>query len=131
VFTGVSVDEIAMIWPVLEPMLRKAIASGETTDGLLSNLQSQEAQLWVVFDEGCPIAGIVTEIATEDDGSKVCNIWAVGGSAIQEWFGYLATIEAWARAEGCSAVTVDKGRPGWKRLMQGYKVTHVSLRKDI
>lgn len=115
----------------IEPMLRPALGPGDTTMDVLKQLFSKDAQLWAVLDRGWPIAGIVTQIVTDGAGRKVCNIWAVGGSNIQGWFHNLSTIEAWAKSEGCVAVTVEQGRPGWQRMMQGYKVTSVSLEKEL
>lgn len=111
-------------------MLRPALHPGETTVDLLNDLFFKDAQLWIAFEAGKPLVAVVTQIATEH-GRKVCNIWAVGGSGLNKCFNNLSTIEAWAKSEGCAAVTVDHGRPGWQRLMDGYKVTHVSLAKEL
>lgn len=130
-FTGVPVGNIAALWLHVEPMLKPALAQGETTGEVLTAIYRQEAQLWCVFENNEAIAAIVTEIVTEDDGRKVCNIWAAGGTGINMWFDFLATIEDWAAENGCAAIGIEHARPGWKRLMKGYKVTHVSLEKEL
>ena len=131
VFTGVPVDAIRLVWLALEPMLREAIDEDETTSEMLLRLYKQDAQLWCVFEDGTPIAGIVTEIVFDANQRKICNIWATAGRDMHKWFNHLVTIEDWAAENGCAAIGIEHARPGWKRLMKGYKVTHVSLEKEL
>lgn len=130
-FTGVPVDVIASVWMTLEPMLREAIPKGESTSEMLMRLYRQDAHLWCIFEDGRPIAGVVTEILYDADHRKVCNIWATAGTDMHKWFDNLATIEEWAADSGCVAIGIEHARPGWKRLMKDYKVTHVSLEKEL
>jgi hypothetical protein len=38
----------------------------------------------------------------------------------------MATIEEWAKKEGCSKVTLQ-GRPGWAKLLQNYRRSQVVM----
>jgi hypothetical protein len=128
--TGIPTDSLMFLWPKVEPMLEPALGDGETTAQVLTALYKEEAQLWCIFDNGVPLAAVVTQIGTGRDG-KTCNIWAAGGEGINRWLDFLPMIEDWAAENGCNAVTIDRGRRGWQRLLTGYKVTHVTLKKDI
>ena len=129
--TGVLVDEVAALWARVEPMIARGLGPQETTAKVLDRLLLKTAQLWTVM-EGTEIkAVVVTEMCILNDGSKVCNVWAAAGLGINLWLGYMTTIEAWAKENGCRAVVVDRARIGWKRLMKDYTVTHVTLEKGI
>lgn len=129
--TGVLANEISALWARVEPMIARGLGSEETTDQVLECLLLKLAQLWTVMEGDDLKAVVVTEICILKDGSKVCNVWAAAGSGINRWLGYMATIEAWAKENGCRAVVVDRARIGWRRLMRDYKITHVTLEKEI
>lgn len=129
--TGIPADSLINVWPKVSKMLEPALDTGETIGEVLTKLYLQEAQLWVVFDSGEPIAAVVTEILTDECDESVCNIWAAGGTGINRWVDYIEMIEEWARENGCFAVIVEKTRRGMQRLLKGYKVTHVTLGKEL
>ena len=129
--TGVETDNLFYVWPLVSRFLAPALDRGETLDMMLTKIYLKEAQLWVTFEHNEPIAAVVTEIHTDDDGSKLCNIWAVGGTGINRWIDFLDMIEDWARENGCQRVIVEKARRGVQRLLKGYKVTHVTLGKEL
>jgi hypothetical protein len=64
-------------------------------------------------------------------GKLYCNVWLSGGDGVNNWVHFLETIEAWAKERGCVAMTIDRARPGWKRLLKAYKIKTVTLVKDI
>jgi len=130
ILAGVMTDDLFSAWPFASKVLEPALDRGETLEDLLTKLYRKEAQLWMIYDNGEQVAAVVTEIFPDNNG-QVCNIWAVGGTGINRWIGYLDTIEQWAKANGCSAVIIEKTRKGLQRLLRDYKVTHVTLGKDI
>lgn len=129
--SGVPTGSLVTIWPKVAPMLEPALAVGETIGDVLTKLYLQEAQLWAIFENGEPLAAVVTEIFTDENGDKIANIWAAGGSGINRWIDYIDMIEDWARDNGCVAIIVEKTRRGMHRLLKGYKVTHVTLGKEL
>lgn len=131
IVTGVLSCDVVKVWKTVEPLIEKALGPGETTNQILTKLYCKEAQLWSAFEEGVPTAVVITEIVTRETGDKACNIWAASGTGLNNWFAHLAMIEAWAKENGCKYVTVERGRKGWSRLMKDYKVTHVTLEKEI
>jgi hypothetical protein len=55
---------------------------------------------------------------------------ACGGADMRRWLPLLATIESYARDEGCACVRIY-GRKGWARVLDGYETQHVILRKEL
>lgn len=129
--TGIETDNLFYVWPTVSRFLAPALDRGETLEDMLTKLYRQEAQLWVTFEHNEPIAAVVTEIHTLESGERLCNIWAVGGTGINRWIDFLDMIEDWARSAGCQRVIVEKARRGVQRLLKGYKVTHVTLGKEL
>jgi hypothetical protein len=129
--TGIETDNLLFLWPTVSKFLQPALDHGETLDDMLTKLYLKEAQLWVTFEHNEPIAAVVTEIHDLGEQGKLCNIWAVGGTGINRWIDFLDMIEDWARANGCRKVIVEKTRKGVQRLLKNYKVTHVTLGKEL
>jgi hypothetical protein len=87
------------------------------------------AILWVAIIEGKAIAAAVTQIDTTER-SKVCTILACGGSHIENWIGFLAGIESYARQFGCNCVRL-MGRKGWARVLKNYRTDKVILERRL
>ncbi|MBV8190858.1 MAG: hypothetical protein JOY64_15915 [Alphaproteobacteria bacterium] len=115
-----------LLWPLLEPALRRSPdrpmpdgppACVDAERWLLERLQAHDTQLWAVFDGGTPIAAVVTAI--QDGGAeRRCLLWLIGGRRARDWAdGFLALVEGWARALGCTALW-GSGRRGWARVVE-------------
>jgi hypothetical protein len=74
-------------------------------------------------------AAAVTALATVNH-ERLCTIVACGGRARARWLPLIATLEAFARAEGCRAIRI-LGRRGWARLLPDYATTRVLLEKHL
>jgi hypothetical protein len=130
--TGIPLRHLHLAWPDLWPLLEPAVA--RTPDYLqaqpgggpdvLARLIARDAQLWAIYDDGRPIAAVVTQI-TLDAAGKRCRLWLIGacpeaarrGSRLRAWADELIDkIEPWARALGCVALW-GSGREGWARIV--------------
>jgi len=82
-------------------------------------------QLWPAKDS-CLVTELITYPRT-----KVCNVF-LGGGTLDEIMGMHADVVAWAKAQGCSALTMT-GRFGWKKPLAeyGWKPLHQSYVKEI
>lgn len=129
-FSGILSDQLGLVWNDAKPFLEKALAPGETIEDILTKLFLQRMQLWVAHEGPELQAAMTTEIVIEPN-RKIVNLCHLGGRGVNNWLGYLDTIEAWAKSNGCTAVTVSRARPGWKRLMRDYRTTHVILEKAL
>jgi hypothetical protein len=117
--TGISLSHLHLVWPDLWPLLEPATLLAPEKPDVLGRLLSQHAQLWAVYEDGKPLAAIVTEITLMPE--KRCRIWLVGGTRMREWAGdFLAMIEHWARAYGCAALWGTQSRAGWLRIVRKF-----------
>lgn len=123
------------IWPLAEPLLRRAIAR----TGLSSFCDVEReifcgnALLWLaVAGEGSRIA-ILAAASTrlqQTDTGKVCVITACAGKDMPRWLGLIRQIEEFANNEGCNCVRIY-GRKGWLRVLDGYGQRQVILEKEF
>ncbi|MCX7587190.1 hypothetical protein [Phenylobacterium sp. 58.2.17] len=104
--------------------LRPALVDA-TVDELIAELASGRAQLWLAER-----SALVTELVGQ--GSDRClHIWLAGGSLV-DILGLRPGLEAWARGQGCSHITID-GRPGWIRVLRrhGYRLAGRELKRTL
>jgi hypothetical protein len=97
---------------------------------LRADLLSGDKQLWIAWGEEAKIlCAVVTRLAKMRSG-LYCEVVAAGGAEVERWIHGIATIEEWAKTEGCSRVTVQ-GRPGWAKLLPRYRRSQVILELKI
>lgn len=119
------------IWPHVEPLLARAMRRtglNRTADIARDTLHGH-GLLWLAC-EGSTIRAAATTVLTATDTGRVCVLTACGGEGMRAWLPLLGSIEAYARAEGCGALRIY-GRKGWARALDGYRVRHVILQKDL
>ncbi len=68
----------------------------------------------------------ITQVRDTDKG-RVFHMVASCGSFREE---LLREGEEWARTMGCTK-SITEGRPGWARVLPGYKVTHCTYSKEF
>jgi hypothetical protein len=130
---GVPAAEIDSVWPLVEPLIAAACRRGrdkDAPDDIRGALKARDLQLWLAWD-GAVAALAVTQIVCHPR-KKCCRIRICTGRGRRAWQGYIAVIEAWARAQGCAAMELI-ARPGWSRILarHGYATTHVFCEKEI
>lgn len=129
-FTGILSHEVPDYWPLVGHFIESGLGEGESLDDLYQEIVSRTAQLWVAHDDETIVAACVTELPTIGT-RKVCNIRACGGTRMKEWAGFMPVIEAWALHNGCSAMRFPEVRKGWERVLTGFRVTRVTLEKEL
>ncbi len=82
-------------------------------------------QLWPA-----PDAAMVTEILSTKR-KRWCHVFLAGGD-LARIVEMVPSVEAWARAQRCQAVTIC-GRKGWERVLapHGVKPAHLTLSKEL
>lgn len=124
--TGIKAAHIGYVWKDLWPMLEPAHKRSADKSNVLAGIYSHRFQLWAVFDNVVPVAGIVTRFnRVGTSGDLHCRIWLVGGCRLNDWApDFIAKLALWAKSEGC--VCLDgSGRKGWARIVSrfgGYRV---------
>ncbi len=123
--------QVPKVWPKVKPLIFEAMRRGDfgafapVEDDVLDG----DALLWVAYDEKEIVAACVSQIS-ETEWRKVCTIVACGGSEMRRWLGLLDQIEAYAKAEGCSASRIV-GRDGWSAVLPAYRPHRVVLEKEL
>ncbi len=101
--------------------------SGGTHDfeDIVAGLHRGVLQLWPT-PKGC----IVTEIVVYPK-KKVLNVF-LGGGELEQILDMHSDVIAWAKAQGCAALTMT-GRFGWKKPLKahGWKAQHASYVKEF
>jgi hypothetical protein len=116
--TGIPLRDLHLAWPDLWPLLEPAVARTPDKPDVLARLIARDGQLWAVYEDGAPVAAIVTQITLVPE--KRCRLWLIGGCRVREWLGdFLVKVEAWARSLGCVALWAS-GREGWTRIVSKF-----------
>lgn len=101
--------------------------SGKTHvyEDIVEGCKSGKMQLWPA-DKGC----LVTEIIPYPR-RKVLNIF-LGGGELEQIMDMHEDVIAWAKSQGCNALTMH-GRRGWKKPLDKYdwQPLHVSYIKEF
>ena len=117
-------EELERCKPWIEAALEY---SGGTHDWIdvCEGIYKGTMQLWPAKDS-CLVTELITYPRT-----KVCNVF-LGGGTLDEIMGMHTDVVAWAKAQGCSALTMT-GRFGWKKPLaeHGWKPLHQSYVKEI
>lgn len=129
---AVAPEDVDKVWPFVADMIDDAYAAmDEDTPDVRRWLVERKGILWVYATDDQVIHAIVTTSLVRKRGGRLaCRMVACGGRMMEAWKHHHATIEEYARGEGCYKVMAD-GRPGWARVLEGYNVTAVKLEKGI
>lgn len=129
---GVQPANIGNVWPMVEPLLRKAMrfGHGETLESIQDKLVSGHVQLWVI-DHFLAIVG--TSVVTRPD-ERLLFVDFLSGLQASNWIDDLTVVlEAFAISHQCSAIEF-RGRRGWKlfeRRYRDYKPLFTIYRKEL
>lgn len=110
----------------------------EHTDGevslklVLSDIATQQRQLWLVKTEVEFIAAVVSQMYTTEAGMKIGEVTLAGGRDFHLWDHFPSVLAEWFKSQGCHAFQVI-GRHAWVRKLKSDGFTHryTILRKDL
>lgn len=129
---GVPSFDIDIVWERALPFVQSALEhSFDTPEDVYAALKIKGAQLWLAWLNDGIEAICITRVEEYTNG-KTCGIWICAGSGRNDWKHHMATIEAWAKSNGCIAMK-HTARLGWQRVLKpmGYEATHIVLEKDL
>jgi hypothetical protein len=119
-------DMLHHVWHELWPLLEPAAKRSANKPDVLADLLAQRTQLWAVYEDGKPVAAIVTKIIPAEPEKK-CLLWLIGGCRAAEWLpDFMPKCEAWARSLGCVAIWAS-GRKGWDRLIRKWGAQNIGI----
>lgn len=110
--------------PWIEAALERS-GGTHTFEDVKTAIEQGLMQLWPT-PGGC----IVTEII-DYPRKRVLNVF-LGSGELEQILDMHASVEAWARAQGCVSLVMS-GRWGWKRVLpkHGWKPTHLHFERGI
>lgn len=122
----VDPKDVHQIWPQTRDLIRAAIERTNLSDfaDIENDVLKGDQLLWLA------ISNHVEAAATTHLSRGVCTLTACSGHQRERWLPLFARIEKYAKDEGCSAMRIY-GRKGWERVLDGYRVQHVILEKDL
>lgn len=122
----VDPKEVSQIWPYAGSMIRAAIDQTNLSDfaEIEKDVLSGNQLLWLAVSDHIEAA------ATTHLSRNVCTLTACSGHQRERWLPLFAKIEKYAKDEGCHTMRIF-GRKGWQRVLDGYRVEHVVLEKDL
>jgi hypothetical protein len=126
-YTLVNPFNVEEHWPRVAPWLTLALGPYETWIDLSfikEKAKAGFAQIWIGHKPQSSEIDLVliTESMTIDEKSTLVVRWAAGKD-MDEWFGDLGLLEAWAKANGFYKIQVW-GRRGWERKLRPLGYTH-------
>lgn len=119
-------------YPIVADMIDRGFAVGDelVPPDLIERLEDKRMLLWAaILPNGKPVCAVLTELVKMRSG-LYCRFTQCGGESLETWRHLPASIEEYARAEGC-VKTVLGGREGWERVLSGYRRTWVTLEKVL
>ncbi|MBY0431744.1 MAG: hypothetical protein K2Q10_11140 [Rhodospirillales bacterium] len=130
---GIPAQTVDYWWPMVMPWIAAALARDPdyAPDDIRDRLLSRDMQLWLWLEaDGTPTACAVTSLAMFPRRS-ICRVQYVGGRGLRRWLRPAQdTITAWARAQGC-AMLEGYARPGWLRVLTGWRTAWTTIRRDL
>ena len=119
IVTGILSKDVPIIWGSIKGYITAGLGPNNTLAQILALIVSREAQCWIAYDAEKIIATAITELPILE-GRKVCNVITLGGTRFREWQSGLSYIEAWATANGATAMRFEDCRKGFARVFRDY-----------
>lgn len=138
-FKETTIPEARQLWPAAAEHLREAISeTEEDPERFLRQLQAKIFSgihtLWVLEDEGEPVAYAVTVVYSGDGIVTVVQIYLAQGEDLQLFLkpDEYDRFVMWALKRGASVIEII-GRKGWEKILKPYGFMHnyTSLTKRI
>lgn len=120
-------EHIRTVWADIEPHMEKAAEytyGRYTADDILDSMLQYDFDLWIAFNEGQHILGIVVTRFIQYPRKKYLDLVFLGGDEGFTWKDpMLKTLQHWAYDNHCDGIE-SAGRLGWSRVFKadGYKM---------
>jgi len=122
--------EIDQIWPLARQLIKTAIEQTDLSDFEIVEKQvlSGDQLLWLALSDH--IEAAATTHLIKGRNKPVLIVTACSGAQRERWLPLFAKIEKYAKDEGAGRIRIY-GRPGWERVLSGYRKEYVILEKVI
>lgn len=119
----VNPADVHKTWPLARDLIRAAIERTDLSDlaDIEKDVLAGDQLLWLAISDRIEAA------ATTHLSRGVCTVTACSGHLMKRWLPLFSRIEKYAKDEGCKMRIY--GRPGWQRVLEGYRIEYVILEK--
>ena len=119
-FTAIHPQDVGFIWPQVSPglsdMLENYTIGKWTEPEVLEQLQIGEWQLFVIWENGEPLACLICMVV--DAHVRTLELGMCWGKGVNDWDDQVdEAINRIAIDLGCDQLALD-GRPGWRNIMR-------------
>ncbi len=129
--TIIASDDIDNIWSDVEPLIKRTSDELLDEDDVHQLLKEGTLLLWIITDENGEIVTAMTLAIQNYPRVTSLRIVTCGGDRMKEWLDdFLEKLELLAKERGCSYIDID-GRCGWSKVLKGFHVDYITLRKKI
>jgi hypothetical protein len=122
----VNPTDVQKVWPLARDLILAAIERTDLSDfaDIEKDVLAGDQLLWLAISDRVEAA------ATTHLSRNICTLTACSGHQRERWLPLFARIEKYAKDEGCHTMRLY-GRKWWERVLDGYRVEHVILEKDL
>lgn len=125
---GIPAMALPGAWPHVEPLVQEWLDKAkehrwETSD-ILSMLNDNELQLWVIVDDNTVKTTVLTQILNYPR-CRECNIFMVSGELTDDWRAHCDSLVTWAELQGCHYVTAMARKGFAKRMGWDERQTYI------
>lgn len=114
-------------WPHVKYLIKAAIEQTNLSafEDIERAVLDGKQLLWIAWNGESIEAAATTSLY-----NKACILTACSGHQRERWLPLFKKIEQYAADEGCRTMRIY-GRPGWQRVLDGYKANYVILEKEL
>lgn len=129
-------EQVFDVWPLVEKYIAGVCQDNPISfdnGDLLSRAHKGTLLLWVFWDIEArkPLGVMGTETGIGHNSQMYVKAIFMTGEQMERWRDEMtSTVEAWARSIGATRI-IGWARPGWGRVLPGYRKTHVMLEKEL
>lgn len=128
----VPADKIGAVWPLVSGMIESVVARSNgvyTAQSLRDRFENERFMLWIVWGDDVLAVG-ATQFYTTDANVKIFDILFVTGENSLEWLHLMDEWQQHAAKWGCTRIEATM-RKGWAKRLPDWKMTHVTLSKEL
>lgn len=122
------------IWPRVGDWIEAALSKGDRwwmLDGLRREIETNpDCGLFLAMDRQGIYGAAVVMVETKPNGERVAHFPALGGRDLKRWLHLVSDLKGWAKGRGASRLMIH-GRPGWVRVLKGYRQAAVTLETGL
>jgi len=124
-----------VVWPDAKELLGMAVDATHGVydiESIWQGLITGEYALWVVLDDGTPIAALTTRICQYPNGRGLALDW-IGGKRMAEWLPMVhGVMSDYGRENGCTHLE-GYGRKAWGRWLEkyGWKPIYTAYKMEL